>query len=265
MNIQKKLLNIIVVIATWLTLLSCNATKRMNKDFNYFQNGLDSVQTNVYVEPRLKINDVIKIQVIAGSLKQEDATLFNMVASSAMQSGNMMYTIDNLGNIEMPKIGKIKAANMTAMQLADTIQKLLVNEIKSPLVFVSKFVKFKVNVLGEVKKPGVALFQIEKVNILEAIAEAGDLTDNGKREDILVMRKVDDKYETYKIDLRNTAFMKSPAFYLQENDVVYVGANRAKLLSVGRDPNSERNFQLALQVLSTVSVLLNTVIILKRL
>lgn len=246
-------------------LLSCNSEKRLNRNFNYFQKGLDSIQSKVFIEPKLKVNDVLRIQVIAGSIRQEDAVLFNMASEIGGQIGASAIIIDNQGNIEMPKIGKVKAVDITAKQLADTIQRKLENEVKNPLVLVTKIVKLKVNVLGEVKKPGAMSFLRENVNLLDVIAEAGDLTDNGKREDILVIRKVDEKYETYKIDLRNTSFFNSAGFYLQDNDVVYVGANKAKLLTAGRDPNSERNVQLALQVISTISVLLNTYIILKRL
>lgn len=265
MNKQKKVLTILVAISIIISLLSCNSERRVNKNFNYFQSGLDSVKSITFVEPKLKVNDVLRVQVIAGSIRQEDAALFNMAMGTAAAASNMMYTIDEQGNIDMPKIGKIKAVDLTTKQLADTVQKMLASEVKNPLVIVVKFVKFKVNILGEVKRPGVVAFQKENVNILDALAEAGDLTDNGKREDILVIRKVDEKYETYKIDLRNTSFINSPVFYLHEDDVIYVGANRSKLLTVGRDPNSERNLQIALQILSTASVLLNTYIILKRL
>ncbi len=265
MNKQKKLFGVLVATTIILGLLSCNPEKRVNKNFNYLQSGLDSVRSSVFIEPKLKTNDVLRIQVIAGSIRQEDAALFNMAMGNAVANNNMMYTIDEQGNIDMPKIGKVKANGVTTKQLADTIQKLLTNEVKNPLVIVVKFIKLRVSILGEVRKPGVATFQKENINILDAIAEAGDLTDFGKREDILVMRKVDEKYETYKIDLRNTSFMNSPAFYLHEDDIIYVGANRSKLLTVGRDPNSERNLQIALQILSTASVLLNTYIILKRL
>ena len=266
MNKQKKVFSVFVATTIILGLLSCNSEKRVNKNFNYFTRGLDSIKSVAFVEPKLKINDILKIQVIAGSIRQEDAALFNTVSGgNTTQFGVMTYSIDDQGNIEMPKIGKINAVNITAKQLADTIQKKLENEVKNPLVIVIKFVKLKINVLGEVRKPGVANFFKENVSILDVIAEAGDLNENGKREDILVMRKIDEKYETYKLDLRNTAFFNSPAFYLQDNDVVYVGANRSKLLTVGRDPNADRNISLTLQILSTVSVLLNTYVILKRL
>lgn len=284
MNKQKKLFRVLVASVMVLALISCNSEKRINRDFNYFQKGLDSINSRVFVEPKLKVNDVLRIQVIAGSIRQDDAALFNLVSGGinqsnsssaqlggANQSGSQtqpsgaIYTIDNFGNIEMPKIGKIKASDLYIKQLTDTIQHILSSEVKNPLVVVTKIIKFKVNVLGEVKRSGVAVFQTENVNLLEAIAEAGDLTDNGKREDILVMRKVEEKYETFKIDLRNTNFMNSPAFYLQDNDVVYVGANKAKLVALGRDPNSDRNLQIALQILSTASLVLNAFIILKRL
>ncbi|MFY7964245.1 MAG: polysaccharide biosynthesis/export family protein [Chitinophagaceae bacterium] len=261
MNKQKLLYSIILTIVLGLS-MSCKNVKKINTEYNYFQKGLDSIQPIAYVEPMLKENDLISIQVIAGSSRQEDAALFNLSAGVAIN--NAGYQIDVDGNIELPKIGKIKAAGLTKQQLALSIQNKLVDEVKNPLVVI-KFLEFKVNVLGEVKKPGVAKFRTEKVTVLDAIAEAGDLLELGKRTDIIVMRQTQGKYETYKIDLTSTAFINSPAYYLQQNDVIYVGANTKKLTSLSdenKDP--QRTFQIIISSVSALALILNTIIILKR-
>jgi polysaccharide biosynthesis/export protein len=267
---QKKLLFGISMLLLAATLVSCDPQKRINKDFNYFQKGLDSVQSVGYVEPKLHENDLITVQVIAGSLRQEDAALFNLSSTTSAASNTTTatqavaagYQIDMLGNIEMPKIGKIKAAGLTKQELASSITAKLVDEVKNPLVIV-KLAAFKVNVLGEVRKPGVVSFRADKANILDAIAEAGDLTESGKREDVLVMRQVNGKYETYKIDLRSAAFINSPAFQMQQNDVIYVGANINKLKAVNVNPNFQRDYSLALTTVSTLFLILNTITLLR--
>jgi polysaccharide export outer membrane protein len=99
---------------------------------------------------------------------------------------------------------------------------------------------------------------------LEAIAECGDLTESGKRDDIVLMRQSDGKYETFKIDLRNTAFINSPAFQLRQNDVIYVSANTNKLKAVNINPNFQRDVSIALTILSTLALILNTFVIIKR-
>jgi polysaccharide export outer membrane protein len=278
MKLSKQIFIGLIAIFFLSILTSCDPQKRMNKDFNYFQKGLDSIQNLGYTEPKLHESDLITIQVIAGSLRQEDAAIYNLSSSSpsnAITVGNGLnanattptagagFQIDMQGNIEMPKIGKIKAAGLTKYELANSIAAKLADEVKNPLVIV-KFTQFKVNVLGEVRRPGTVVFKADKANILEALAESGDLTESGKREDIVLMRQANGKYETYKIDLRNTSFINSPSFQLQQNDVIYVGANNNKLKAVNVNPNFQRDLTLGLAILSTLALILNTFAILKR-
>ena len=245
--------------------VGCKSTKKFNKDFNYFQTGLDSINKAAFVEPKLRENDLISIQIIAGSLRQDDAAVFNLVGGTinATTSLAASYQIDMLGYIDMPKFGKIRAAGLTKQQLADVITLKLADEVKNPLVIV-KLTQFKVNVLGEIKRPGVVFFKADKANILEAIAEAGDLTEAGKREDILLMRDVNGKYETYKIDLRNTAFINSPAFQLCQNDVIYIGTNMTKLQSMDKDPNTKLSLPVILTAISTLLIIINSLGLIKR-
>ena len=280
MNVQKKWLQIFgVQLLVVVVLTSCDPQKRINHDYNYFQKGVDSIQNLGYVEPKLRENDLLNIQVIAGSLRQEDAALFNLSTgglttntgttsnttgvSLPNQVSGASYQIDFQGNIEMPKVGKIKAAGLTKQELTISITEKLVDEVKNPLVIV-KLAQFKVNVLGEVRKPGVVNFRTDRASILDAIAEAGDLTEFGKREDILLMRQTNGKYESFKIDLRNTKFINSPAFQMQQNDVIYVAANNNKLKAVNINPNFQRDFSLTLSAISTVLIFLNTVAILRK-
>ena len=273
MKIKFKLSKILLFLGGLLLLVACDPQKRINKDYNYFQKGLDSIyQYNVELKDlKLLPNDLISVQVIAGSLRQEDAALFNMSggtsttssAVSASSSSGVGYQIDQNGFIEMPKIGKIKAAGFTKVELAEIIKGKLADEVKNPLVIV-KFTNLKANVLGEVKKPGVVTFKSDKANIFDAIAEAGDLTDAGKREDIVLMRQENGKFETFKIDLRNTSFIKSSAFQIHQNDVIYVGANANKLKTLNVNPNFQRDLSLGLTVISTIALILNSIAIFTR-
>ncbi len=273
MKLNNKLSKIALFIGGIMLLIACDPQKRINKDFNYFQSGLDSMNkfSTELVDLKLLPNDLISVQVIAGSLRQEDAALFNMSggasttssAISASSSSGVGYQIDQNGYIEMPKIGKIKAAGFTKVELAEIIKSKLMDEVKNPLVIV-KFTNLKANVLGEVKKPGVVTFKSDKANIFDALAEAGDLTDAGKREDIVLMRQENGKFETFKIDLRNTSFIKSSAFQIHQNDVIYVGANANKLKTLNVNPNFQRDLSLALTIISTLALMLNTISIIKQ-
>lgn len=262
--------------ALGLLLFSCNPAKRINRDYNYFQKGLDSALTSIkYKEPVVVVGDNISIQVVSGTLSQQDASLFNLSAGSNVanslsnnsvgsNSTGATYQVDKDGYIIMPKIGKIKVDGYTKQEVSVLLTKKLteLELVKDPLVIV-KLAQFKVNVLGEVKRPGTVVFKNERTNILEVIAEAGDLTDFGKREDVVVMRQDKDKWITYKLNLKNTNFFTSEAFYLKNNDVVYVGANDTKLKSINVNPNLQKDISIASTALQTLFFLLQAALIIR--
>ncbi len=132
MNLNNKLSKLVLILGCLTLLIACDPQKRINKDFNYFQKGLDTINNyNVVLEDlKLLPNDLISVQVIAGSLRQEDASLFNLssggasstTSSAATASSGVGYQIDQEGYIEMPKIGKIKAAGLSKVELAENIK-----------------------------------------------------------------------------------------------------------------------------------------------
>ena len=261
-----------------LLLFACNPEKRINRDFNYFQKGLDSALSSIkFKEPAIIIGDNIAIQVIAGSLSQQDANLFNLSsgANGPLSLGNSgssnsgtgaTYLVDKDGNITMPKLGKLKAEGYSKQELASIITKKIQEAelVKEPLVVV-KLAQFRVNVLGEVKRPGTVFFKSEKTNILEVLAEAGDLTEFGKREDVVVMRQENEKWINFKLNLKNTDFFKSEAFYLKNNDVVYVAANDFKLKQIQYNPNLQKDIAVGSLALQSVFFLLQAILIIRSL
>lgn len=163
---------------------------------------------------------------------------------SNIQSGICYYLVDKNGNIEFPVFGTLCAKGKTCRQLAKEIQDRLINEgHMNDAVVNIKIMSFKVTVLGDVKNPGTQTYTGERLTLLEAIGKAGDLNASGKRKHVLVLREENGKRVTYDIDLRKPeSVFDSPAYYLQQNDVVYVQPNasvRVKgspgytLLSVG--------------------------------
>ena len=265
-TIKKSISCLFLLSAILLLSIGCNSTKRINKDFNYLQRGLDSVGTVKYEESTIQPNDVLFIQVFSGTVSQEQAALFNLsnfgvitTTGNAISPGGTLttgYQVDLEGNIEMPLIGKVMVKGLTKEQLVVKLNKLLESYVKEPNTLV-RYLYFKVNVLGEVKKPGPVLFKTDKVNLIEALSEAGDLTDYGRRENVMVIREVEGKRTIYTVDLRDGKFFQSPAFQLQQNDVIYVSANTIKLKSVNIDPNFQRDLQTTLSVLSMLAILLS--------
>lgn len=271
---KQKLIRYFSVALSVSALIACNPAKRLNQDFNYFQKGIDSLANFTLKEPTIRVNDFLTIQVFSGTSKQDDALLFNLPGSSgntaisnnpSQASNNSGYQVDIDGNIELPKIGKIRALGLTKYDLASIISSKLKSEeyLKDPSVVV-KFQMFKVNVLGEVRRPGVIICKSDKVTILDAIAEAGDLSETGRRDDILLMRQVGEKWQSYRIDLRNTKFMQSPAFQLQQNDMIYVASNDIKLKTLNVNPNFQKDFGFVTAALNSLFFLVNVIVILRR-
>jgi polysaccharide export outer membrane protein len=271
----------------WListSFIACNSSKRINKDFTYFQKGMDSLGSVQFKEPVIKPSDILSIQVFSSSLSQEQAAIFNLGNGTPMPSensntasaggnvmatggtgsasaGNSGYLVSLDGNIEMPIIGRITAAGLTKNQLSQNISNKLESYVKQPNVLV-KINSFKVNILGDVNKPGPVFFNNDRANIIDAIAMAGDLKDDARRDNILVIREENGKRISYTVDLRSGTVFESSAFQLQQNDVVYVSSINIKLRSLNADPNSQRNVSIIFASISALAVLLQVFIIL---
>lgn len=236
---------------------SCKISKGITqKDFLYFQSGLDSIRKIQPRQPVINANDVISIRVSTSSLNQEQVVSFNQPV------GSLGYTVNAEGNVEMPVIGFVKASGLTQTQLSELIAEKLMNYVKDPQVIIH-FLEFKVNVLGEVKGPGIQKFTADRVTILDAIGAAGDLTDKGKRQDVTIIREENNRRNIYKVDLRSGALFQSPAYILQSNDIVYVGANEQKFKDF-KNANSISSYN-GLRIFATVLGLFTSVIFAIRL
>ncbi len=151
-------------------------------------------------------------------------------ASTMNQSSGIAYfLVDKDGDINFPILGRISTRGLTCSQLADLLRNRFVSEdyIRDAEVNV-KIMSFKVTVLGDVASPGTQTFTGERLTLMEALGRAGDLNSSAKRENVLVLREENGKRVTYNVDLRDTqSVFNSPAYYLQQNDVVYVQPNKS--------------------------------------
>jgi len=261
---RNKFLNFLLYLLI-LQLIITGCKSRKVKDETYLQNAYDTTIAKAkYQEYKFKIDDILAIQVIAGSQKQEDASLYNLPTAGNSRSGvASTYQIDSLGFITFPRVGRIKVVSLTKDEVASSITKLLIDEVKNPLVIV-RLDRFKVNVLGEVKKPGVLLMQSDKVNIIDVITEVGDIADYGKKNDIMVLRKSEGKYETYRVDLTNVAFINSPAFQIFPDDIIYVGPSEKKAKFSQERTNFLRDFSIVMSAVSTLFFILSSIGVIKR-
>ena len=147
-------------------------------------------------------------------------------------SGGMLlaYTVDEQGTIDFPLLGKIRVEGMTRGEVASYIKgRLVERELVSEPIVTVEYVNLSVNVLGEVAKPGNVPITKDHFTIVDAISRAGDMTINGNRRAVMVNRNVDGVNEVYYIDMTNMQqALLSPAYYLQQNDLVYVVPSNKK-------------------------------------
>ncbi len=238
---NKFLLPIVII----LLLSGCKATH----DIVYLQDAgqkaiFNPAENTKIPDPVIKVGDLLSITV--NSNTPEAAQPFNLpiypmstnsgggysinASLSGGQGSLQNYLVDDEGKIIYPVIGKLFVAGMTKSQVADLIKsKIYPRYMKEEPIILIRFAGFKVTVLGEVAKPGVFYINNEKITILEALAQAGDLTMFGMRENILLIRENEGKRETIRLDLRDKNLLNSPYYFLQQDDVLYVQPNEIKI------------------------------------
>lgn len=236
---KKNLLGIAMVSALIVT--SCSTPKNITY-FPELTTG-NIVQAENYTDIKVRPED--KLSIVVSTQDPALSSLFNLVTTgnnistsssggtignSTGGSGGQMsyYTVDPRGDINFPVLGKINIVGLTRYEVADKITGELTrrNLVKDPIVTV-EYANTRISVLGEVKSPGLYSFNEDHMTIIDAIAAAGDLTLNGVRENILVMRDLGNgKQEAYRVNLLNMQELaSSPVYYLQQDDVIYVEPN----------------------------------------
>ena len=140
------------------------------------------------------------------------------------------YVVDNAGDIEFPMLGIIHVAGLTRWELQDMIKERIVSEgiILDPIITV-EYMNFRISVMGEVNSPGTYSVTGDKITLLGALSLAKDLTIYGRRDNVTVIREQNGQRSVYKVDLRkSSSLFDSPAYYLQQNDVIYVYPNSVR-------------------------------------
>ena len=157
-------------------------------------------------------------------------------------------------------MGKVKAAGMTRSELAQHLKQILNEQhAATDAVVTIEYLNLGFSVMGDVKEPGFFPFESDKVNLLQALSKAGDMNITGMRSNVKVIRTDADKQQTYIVNLQNQKeLLESPAFYLQQNDVVYVEPNsyQKRQSAANATEVTKASFWLSvISVLTTVAVL----------
>jgi polysaccharide export outer membrane protein len=201
------------------------------------QNTVSAVESKPY---RLQVNDVLSVNIKA--IDPKLVSIFNTTESASIgKSESALYfdgfTVDDHGNIRMPILGEINVIGYTLEEVRGIIEKKLLEEyFKSEAnIFVTvKLAGFRYTINGEVGSTGTKTLFQPHVNVLEAVANAGDITTVGNRKAVMIIRQTPTGVEMNEIDLTDVNVMKSPYYYLQPNDYIYVKPLRQKTWGTGQ-------------------------------
>ena len=210
----------------------------------------------------LQVDDILKISV--GALMPEAALPYNSFKSGSVVANTIDimkldgYLVSQNSTINFPVLGELSVKEKTTKDLENDIKKLLADGgyLKSPNVTV-RLLNAKVTILGEVQRPGTFSFTENNISLLQALGLAGDLTINGSREDVVVLRRVDGVQTTARINLTSANFLSGPYQMVKPNDVLIVNPNSAKLKTAGYVGNVST-------ILGITSLLLSSIILLTR-
>lgn len=221
----------LIVSAFILAVLSVSC--RTSEKVIYFQGSQNDslVASMPSFTPVFKVDDFLSIVITA---EDEEATkMYNLPIAVATNQGYTVgnpalygYLVNSRGEISLPVLGTIHVAGKSRMDLEAEIKSMLEGQLKNPTVQI-QILNFKVTVLGDVKLPGTFKIPNERITLLEAIGLAGDLRMSGERENVKVIRDSSGIKKEYSINLTTKEVFSSPAYYLQQNDVVYVEPNAA--------------------------------------
>ena len=216
-----------------LLMSSCNTSK----EIIYLQDVRLESPEEIKAAETITIEPKDMLSIVVSSSQPDAARIFNLpIMATQASNGDLMYdsylngyVVDGDGYIDFPVVGKIKASGLNRWQLQDRIMETLRDKklLDDPVVTVD-FMNFKVSILGEVTAPGTYSIKSDKVSVLEAIAMARDLTIYGKRDEVYVIREEGGQRHSYKLDLRSSDIFDSPAYYLKQNDVIYVQPNKVR-------------------------------------
>ena len=233
---MKKIFSLTIMSLAILAITSCQSTKNIA----YIQNS-DSIS---YANSRFlydaKIMPKDQLTITVNTVNPEASLPYNLLLQNSYSQARalstnggtlMPYLVDNEGYINFPVVGRLKVSGLTKSEcenlILDKIRPFMA-EAENPVVTV-RMSSYSVSVLGEVARPGSFQVAREKITILEALAQAGDLTIYGVRDKVKLIREDSTgKKEIHTLDLTNANIVNSPYYYLQQNDIVYVEPNKVK-------------------------------------
>jgi len=250
------------VLVVSIALIGMTMTSCAKRNLTYFKDIGDQqdfvLKEGLFEEPKIVTGDLLDIKV--STQNPESNLLFNYGVVSADKRGEAQvsqdplargYMVDPDGYIDFPTLGTIKIAGMTKEEAKSFLKEELSNLVMEPKIEI-RFLNFKVTVIGEVNRPSSFIVPTERISILEALGMAGDMTAFALRENVLLIRETSEGKVIHRFDIGEKDILTSPYYYLKQNDVIYVEADKKKLNQANVNPTTIA----ALTILSSLVVAL---------
>ena len=258
---------LLVLVAVLLALSSCKTREKVLY-FQDIENG--AVTPTQAIQPlTFQPGDKLTI-VVTSSATPQLAVQFNLplvtiqAGSANTQGGSQqisLYTIDENGCIDIPTLGRTKISGLTRSEAAAKIQSILRDgKLRDAVVTINAYDQY-ITVLGEVARPGRVAISKDNITLFEALGLAGDLTIQGRRDQIKVIREENGQINSYFVDLRSKDIFNSLVYNLKQNDIIYVSPNKMR---IGQSTNNDNSVRSISTWLSVSSVLISLGILIFR-
>ena len=262
---MKKIIEIVFAAAVFCCVASCSS--ETYKKINYLQDVNDETSMSMVINKGIIIQPQDQLSIIVNSRDPKMATPFNLSVSTHYSGSELGasspstritgYIVDNAGNINFPSLGTVHVSGLNRWELQDLIKDMLSDSgLLRDAVVTVEFLNFKVSVLGEVTAPGTYSVTGDKITIFQALALARDLTIYGQRDNVRVIREQNGKRQIYVLNLTDSEIFSSPAYYLQQNDVVYVTPSKVR---AGQGEINENYFKSGSFWISLASISMTTI------
>ena len=265
MNMKNNLTKVLMLLSFTVVLVaSCTSYKKVP----YLQNSKDfeSVVSQATVtEPVIQPYDMLTITVVS-TQDLKAAMSFNLIMPSdnsvvktlTTQPALQNYIVDSKGCVNIPNVGEVHIAGKTISEAEEMVLGKVKSAFAVPPTVTVRFVDYKISVLGEVTAPGTYTVKNGKVNILQALSLARDLTIHGERSNVKIIREdANGVQNVYEVDLNDASLLNSPYYYLQQNDIVYVTPNKVKSRNSDIGSSTSLWFSGTSVAISLISLLFN--------
>ena len=255
---KKTLVRCLTVMAVLAGFVACGPSQTY-KNINYMQDITEETVMNIKTNEGILVQPKDMISIVVSHRDPELAAMFNLSNASYQAGGEnrslgstyrlMGYSVDNQGDIDFPIIGKLHIAGMNRWEVADLVKtELATRNLLRDAVVIVEFMNFQISVLGEVARPGTYNITGDKINLMQALSLAGDMTIFGRRDNNVV-------------DIRNSDVYNSPAYYLRQNDIIYVEPNKVRAGQSTVNENNFRSVSFWASLSSTVLSIVNMIIL----